>query len=1214
MSQSIGSIYVDLSANTGTFVSELSKAAAAAQRATRDMSSDFKRLGDVASQTFGAFGNFNPIISKLSFALESAGNAASSAMKSLSGVGGALGPIAAIGAGAAVGLAAIAAGAIGLAVSSAESAAHLYDLSRATGVSASSFAAWSFAAKQAGLDEQEMARSLEILSANMTKAALAPRGASNVFKTLGLDVRQANGDLKNAGDFMAELLRKLSEMPDKTAAVGLARQALGRGGAQMLQLGDPEEIEHWLAVFKKLNPEFDANAEGARKFEVQMGLLRAEGDSFGNRLMADLIPALDRLVDRLANAFANPSSRIYAWIDGLAKFTTAVMELGNALVFAVREEANFIQANLMPWTLGDRVKDAIAEFKDFKNFTQDLYPSPSAPKAFDIGQAMRDQSHKGLHLPGPAPAPTASREPDIIAKMVETLKAQAAAELAAAAATEKGTAAALLSKAAVEAETKIAEQRASLLEREKTLRGELADARAQEAAGVGSANAAGAGGPGVRALQLEAQISGIQKMRAELEKSAPQIREFLAEIASGQFAVKAGKDLDDLAKKTEEETAASNRMAAAYRQGGQAIVEASAGLKLAPYEKTRAVIGEIISGLEKLPVSADAIAQLRTVFDQLGEGIKRDEIAEKALALSKTTTEINAQTNALLGETEAYRITAAAALASAAAQREAAARAEAVKFAAAHPEVAGGLTPAQVGTTPAAQLPPLLGDVYSDAVKKQNLQRDATVSQLAAQLDLNKSYEKELDDLQRAKAFLEDKGSSAIAIDAKIYQLQISHIEDVQRKTFEAQNEELLGAKKLDDVAQQLTAEWDKAALSVGSIAEKFRAMAYEIEIAGDKLGENVFNSLSKAVDGISGQLAHLIVTGQSSFKKFFEGIAEQQLKSSMQWSFSKILEQITGPKPGDAGKPAPGSIATPPAFAGHVPGPFAAITGALGIKTPSAAVRGPLGTATDPIHVIAAASGALEAGSAAGGSATSPLYSIIADSSGNPFDSANPLPLTPPSKGILTNLAGLTPPAAGGEGSSGAGGASGFFSGIEGMFSKIFSSLSGGLSGIFSGIGSAIGAGGGGVLSGVAGIGKIFAGFLAGGGDAEHGHAYIVGEKGPELFKPDVSGTIIPSFSLMKPPKENDALSSVGQAFDGFRAAGGDVMAGHSYMVGERRPEVFAPSVSAARSLSKEGGMRQTVINFAVNGVQDHDSFRRSQSQIFSNLHAQMELATSRG
>lgn len=49
---------------------------------------------------------------------------------------------------------------------------------------------------------------------------------------------------------------------------------------------------------------------------------------------------------------------------------------------------------------------------------------------------------------------------------------------------------------------------------------------------------------------------------------------------------------------------------------------------------------------------------------------------------------------------------------------------------------------------------------------------------------------------------------------------------------------------------------------------------------------------------------------------------------------------------------------------------------------------------------------------------------------------------------------------------------------------------------------------GGGGVLGGV--IGGLFGGFRAGGGSVSSGRAYVVGENGPELMVPGVSGTVL--------------------------------------------------------------------------------------------------------
>ena len=55
----------------------------------------------------------------------------------------------------------------------------------------------------------------------------------------------------------------------------------------------------------------------------------------------------------------------------------------------------------------------------------------------------------------------------------------------------------------------------------------------------------------------------------------------------------------------------------------------------------------------------------------------------------------------------------------------------------------------------------------------------------------------------------------------------------------------------------------------------------------------------------------------------------------------------------------------------------------------------------------------------------------------------------------------------------------------------------------------------GGTLTKGLGLFGSLFSGFLANGGPAKAGRSYIVGEKGPELFTPGVSGMVSPTSSL---------------------------------------------------------------------------------------------------
>lgn len=82
---------------------------------------------------------------------------------------------------------------------------------------------------------------------------------------------------------------------------------------------------------------------------------------------------------------------------------------------------------------------------------------------------------------------------------------------------------------------------------------------------------------------------------------------------------------------------------------------------------------------------------------------------------------------------------------------------------------------------------------------------------------------------------------------------------------------------------------------------------------------------------------------------------------------------------------------------------------------------------------------------------------------------------------------------------------------GSGGLFGSLFGGLFGGGGGAAGAAGGA--AGGGGFLGKI--LGGLFGGFFADGGPMVGGRSYIVGEKGPELFRPRTSGYLFPNDQL---------------------------------------------------------------------------------------------------
>jgi hypothetical protein len=1158
MAQSLGELFVSLRAETGGFVSALSKAAYSAQQASKQISRDFGDLQRIASQTFGAFGDFNPAISKLTFVLQSAGGAAASMMKELRGVGGALGPIAALAAGAAAGLTTIGIAAIGLAAHTAESAAKMHELAQSAGVPISALSGLSFAAKAVGVDVETLATGLERMSKSAFAASVAPSGATNAYTRLGVSIRDTSGNLRPAQDIFADLAEKFSRMPDGIEKTADAYQIFGRGGAVLIPVLNQGKraIADFLDYASRVGAILTGPAgEAAHEFEMNLAKISIAVEGVENKLMIALLPALTSLVERLEDT----PGQMNAVVNMAVILAKSLMNIADAAIFVGRTLSALYdltgKGGTKPWLpfepsswqeFGDKVSAAYADMKKFNAFA--AAPAAALKPGDATDWMLRNMKGKGTAAPG---APGASG-PDVVSEMVAKLQAQAKAELDLAAATEKSIAASTLAKAAAEAEIKIADTRAALLKQEKTLRAQLADAQRDEAAGVGSASTTGIGGPGVRAEKLRAEIAGVQAQLALLAKDTPQIKSLFAEIASGGFGAKASEDLQKFIDKTNEETDAALRMAAAYAQGPAAVAGAESAAKIAPFEKQHSDLGELVSGLKAVGAPAADIAKLQTAFDQLGIAIDRAKVSESAFVAADIAEKIAKEKESLTSEAEAYRLVAAAALSSAATQREAAARAEAVKFGAANPTATQGQ----------------LNEVYETALAKLNEQRAQTVAQEAAQFDLNASYAQELEKLQEIRAFLASSGESTLAIDTKIYETRTAHLLDYQRQVFDAQNAELLGNAKIYEAGVQLTEEWDRAALSVGTMGEKFRALVNQIQIEGATFGAKIFETFQKGLDDVSGQIAKFVVTGRSSFRSLLEGITEELLKAQIQWGFSKIFQGFFGP-PGARGGTATNNAP------GGTPGTFA---GPLGI-----------GGSLGGIFGLGGKSGGGPGAGGPNGSSGSPFYVIMTDSSGNPFGAGNALPVGPDSSsggggGLFGSLdSGGGDTSTGDTSGGGGGGLGGFMSQISGVFSKVFSTISSVIGSIVSSIGSLVSTVGGGIAS-------FFGGFLAGGGDATPGRAYVVGEKGPEIFMPGQAGHVIPSLR-------------------GFRAAGGSVLANSSYLVGENGPEAFMPDSAPAASSSRGAGGGGD-FHLHLHGVQDADSLNRSKAQIYSDMQQQWAQA----
>ncbi len=168
------------------------------------------------------------------------------------------------------------------------------------GLSSNELQRWRFAADLAGVEGKAFDQSLRILQKNAFMAADNPTGeAAKGFKELGIEVKDASGELKPANVLMTETGVALGELDNATKRVALAQILMGRTGAKLLPL------------FK----------DGAKGLAAALAAL----DKFGGGLSEDLIPLAEDAQDRFTEFNA-------VWLSFKSRLATAVLPILNQVV------------------------------------------------------------------------------------------------------------------------------------------------------------------------------------------------------------------------------------------------------------------------------------------------------------------------------------------------------------------------------------------------------------------------------------------------------------------------------------------------------------------------------------------------------------------------------------------------------------------------------------------------------------------------------------------------------------------------------------------------------------------------------------------------------------------------------------------------------------------------------------------------------------------
>lgn len=168
----------------------------------------------------------NESISKTGKEADSLSTKIGNGLKTVAGIG------AAVGGAVAAGAAAL----YGMAMKSAETTDRIDKLSNKIGISKTAFQEWDYVLGQNGMDVEKLQVGVKTLTAQMDAVAKGNKNAAENFEKLGLSVTDANGKLKSQEQMTNETIMALANMENGTEKARLATELFGKAGIEMMPM------------------------------------------------------------------------------------------------------------------------------------------------------------------------------------------------------------------------------------------------------------------------------------------------------------------------------------------------------------------------------------------------------------------------------------------------------------------------------------------------------------------------------------------------------------------------------------------------------------------------------------------------------------------------------------------------------------------------------------------------------------------------------------------------------------------------------------------------------------------------------------------------------------------------------------------------------------------------------------------------------------------
>lgn len=205
----------------------------------------------------------------------------------------------------------------GLTVKAGQTADDLNTLSKVTGISTDELQKYKYSADLLDVSVETIAKSQVKLKKSMYSAQQGSSAMAEAFATLGVNIEDSNGQLRNQDEVFNESIKALGQMENETQRDALAMQIFGKSASELNPLieDNGETFQKVSDIFKNNNLEIvdQETIDKANQFQDALDTLKMTGmaalSTIGMQLAGYLAPAMEKIAEVLG--------KVMGWLSQL---------------------------------------------------------------------------------------------------------------------------------------------------------------------------------------------------------------------------------------------------------------------------------------------------------------------------------------------------------------------------------------------------------------------------------------------------------------------------------------------------------------------------------------------------------------------------------------------------------------------------------------------------------------------------------------------------------------------------------------------------------------------------------------------------------------------------------------------------------------------------------------------------------------------------------